>query len=91
MRPRFETADLIFVDLWLKKKGGEGGRGEQPRDHQNSVTPPNFWKYIPPSVTGTVFTRDGYLLNLVPRYLTGTTVLKSLVLNISTKFTIYLI
>ena len=40
MRPRFETADLIFVDLWLKKKGEGRGKGEQPRDHQNSVTPP---------------------------------------------------
>jgi hypothetical protein len=30
MRPRFETADLIFVDLWLKKKGGRRGRGNNP-------------------------------------------------------------
>jgi hypothetical protein len=74
-----------------QKERGKKGKGEQPRDHQNSVTPPNFWKYIPPPVTGTVFTRDGYLLNLVPRYPTGTAELKSLVLDISTRFTIYLI
>jgi hypothetical protein len=30
MRPRFETEDLIFVDLWLKKKGERRGRENNP-------------------------------------------------------------
>ena len=30
MRPRFETEDLIFVDLWLQKKGER--RGKEIRD-----------------------------------------------------------